>query len=44
MSKKTKRDYNVLAEARQEISLATKTIKSKKLYTRKPKHKGLKDV
>ena len=40
MSKRTKRDYNVLAEARGEISMATKTIKSKKIYTRKEKHKG----
>ena len=36
---KQKRDINVLKEARQEISLATKTIKSKKHYTRKKKHK-----
>jgi len=34
-----KRDYNNLLAARGEISLATKSIKSKKVYTRKTKHK-----
>lgn len=35
------RDLNVLLEAKGQISMRTKTIKSKKLYNRKDKHKGL---
>ena len=35
-----KRDGNVLAEARQEISLRTRTVPDKTKYKRKVKHKG----
>ena len=35
-----KRDFNILLEAMGEVSLSTKTIPSKKKYTRKDKHKG----
>lgn len=41
MSKK--RDGNIQRNYRREINLQTKTIPSNKEYSRKQKHKGLKD-
>ena len=35
-----KRDKNIILVARQELSLRTRTIISKKVYNRKIKHKG----
>ncbi len=34
------RDKNIELSIRREISLGTKTIKSKKIYSRKEKHKS----
>ena len=34
-----KRNLHVLEEAKGEITMATKVIRSKKIYTRKTKHK-----
>ena len=34
------RDHNILANYRREINLRTKSIKNKKAYTRKIKHKN----
>lgn len=36
---KTPRDLNILANYRREISLQTKSVKDKKKYNRKQKHK-----
>lgn len=33
------RDYNILKNFKKEIDLSTKTVKNKKKYTRKKKHK-----
>jgi len=35
-----KRDIEILKSYQREINLRTKSIKSKKKYTRKTKHKG----
>lgn len=35
-----KRDYNILLHLRGEINLGTKTVKDRKKYSRKMKHKS----
>jgi hypothetical protein len=37
---KSKRDYNIDKSYRKEIDLRTKSVPSKRAYTRKTKHKG----
>ena len=37
---KTKRDINVLKAFKKEINLSTQVVKSKKVYSRKIKHKN----
>ena len=42
MKKQKMRDYNVLLEARGEISLKNRVVKSKKVYNRKKSKSALK--
>lgn len=39
-----KRDINIIKNYQREINLSTKMIRSKKIYTRKKKHKNQKDI
>lgn len=40
MSKTIKRDKNIEQSYKKEINLNTKVVKSKRTYSRKPKHKS----
>lgn len=43
MASKPKRDLNIEKSYRKEIDLRTKFVPSKRVYTRKTKHKGNED-
>ena len=40
MSNKPKRDFNIEKSYRKEVDMRTKSVPSKRTYTRKTKHKG----